>query len=190
MCVCVCVRVCESKSVLVCYQFVSGSSWVRIELSIFSVWASRCSSSVSWLSMEIEQSHAYAKLSSLSALYTKDESTQPCDASEHTHHPPVSSDFLAPLATLFFWILVSSADLIYGGRDTVTKPVHQYHYLLMSLITGIQCEIDALALPVCVCVCVCVSVSQSATKQRKIAEKYFPPSSQCNDFKCITFRNL
>ncbi len=40
-----CVRVCS-------HQLVSGSSWVRMELSIFSVWASLCSSSFSWLSVE------------------------------------------------------------------------------------------------------------------------------------------
>lgn len=35
------------------HQLVSGSSWVRMELSILSVCASLCSSSFSWFSVQI-----------------------------------------------------------------------------------------------------------------------------------------
>lgn len=108
------------------HQLVSGSSWVRMELSILSVCASLCSSSFSWFSVQI-RTHKRNKNTICEFLpetkyiclawvyvapYVWPKKIHICKQKPiHTRYAPASTDFLAPFVNFSFcaW---SSADLI------------------------------------------------------------------------------
>lgn len=108
------------------HQLVSGSSWVRMELSILSVCASLCSSSFSWFSVQIH-THKRNKNTICELLtetkyiciawdyvapYVWPKKIHICKQKPiHTRYTPASTDFLAPFVNFSFcaW---SSADLI------------------------------------------------------------------------------